>query len=71
MARPKGTKKKVVVETPVAVEPVAEVPQEVVVQGESTAKKELRAYIENLRKTDAHEFAVREARLLKELKNLN
>lgn len=62
--------KKTVEVTPELIETVVETPTEVAV-GESEAKKELRAYIENLKATDAHEYAVREARLLKELNNLN
>jgi hypothetical protein len=46
------------------------VPQEVVVPGESTAKAELIAYIENLKQKDVHEYAVREVELLKQLNKL-
>lgn len=47
-----------------------ETPTVEVATGESEAKKELRAYIEKLSRTDVHEYAVREVRLLKELNNL-
>ena len=61
------TKKKVV-ETATPKE--VEAPKAEVAVKESTAKKELIAYMEDLKRRDVHEYSVREAELNNKLKQL-